>query len=409
MKFDVESYTAGGQRVRERIEAQTESEARAEVTAKGLYVTEVTAVGGRSKANPGGGLKDWVAGLGGGNLKQVADFTRQLSVLVGTSTPVVQSLQALERQARNENWRATVADLRERVEEGAGLAEAMAHHPRDFDAVYRSLIAAGESGGNMSELLGRLTRLTRQQLATRTALIGAMVYPLLLLSITLSVMIVLIIKVLPRFEELFETLNTPLPASTAILLDISHLLRDQWWVVLLAVAGVVGLFVTWARTEGGKTLIDLFVIRVPKFGGMTRDFIVARIIRVLGVLIDAKVPLIDAIEIARDSTTNVHYAGVMEQAIEGVTRGEPLNTSLASGNLFSDSLCEALRNGENTGRVADVLLTLADIMDEDNAVVIRSISSIIEPLILSVMGVLVGSVAMSLFLPLFDLAASTGG
>lgn len=343
-------------------------------------------------------------------LRNLALFTRQLSILVSTGTPLVQAIEASERQSNDERWRAVLADVRRRVEEGAGFAEALAAHPEAFDPICRSLVLAGESGGKLEMMLGNLADLARQQLKVRSAMLGAMVYPCLLICVAITVSITMIAFVMPRFKGLFANLDTPLPPTTKVLMDLSDQLRTQWMWYVPALIGIGTALWYAARSEAGKAWFDANIVRIPKIGGLVRGLVCARMVRVLGVLLEGRVPLLDALSLTRGTLNNQRYAALMQRAEEAVVRGSNVSDVLADPALIPMSVSEALRSGERSGRLAPVLLSLAQFMDEDNDIAVKSLTSILEPVILLMLGLVVGTVAISMFLPLFDLAsAGTGG
>jgi type IV pilus assembly protein PilC len=402
MNYRYTAYTKDGSKKSGTTEASSESDARSLIQADGLYVDSIAEVGKEiESSNASKPL------FQGSQLKNVAAFTRQMSVLITSGTPIVQALEAVENQTSDLKWKAVLADIRSHVEEGASLAESMAQYPA-FDELYRAMIAAGESGGDFQGILNRLTKIVRQELSIRNSVTGAMVYPMLLLVVASGVLVLLAFTVLPRFKELFETLDAPLPASTAVIMNTAEFAKSYWW-VLVGIAGALGAgLYKWTRTVRGKRLNDIVIVKAPMFGKIVREFKTAKFARVLGVLMEAKVPLLESLEIAQTSANNALYEDLIVSARDRVERGESMSDAFSGSPLLSTSVCEAIRNGEQTGRVGEVLMSLADIMDEDNDIVVRSLTSIIEPLILVVLGVLVGFIALSLFLPLFDLTASTG-
>jgi type IV pilus assembly protein PilC len=285
----------------------------------------------------------------------------------------------------------------------------MADHPRAFDAVARSLISAGESGGSFAVMLDRLAVLSRKQLHVRSAIVGAMIYPSLLIVVAISVLSLMLLFVLPRFAGLFETLDVELPPMTLILMACSDFLRSYWWALPLALGGAVFGMRSWLRTDGGRRTLDALMLKLPAVGSIVRSFAVARIARVLGVLLAGKVPLLEALGLARQTVSNFRYVELVTRAEEAVTRGSNVSTVFASTDLVSPALCEAIRAGEQSGQMGPLLLNIADFLDEENEVVVKSLTSILEPIILIVLGVVVGLVALSMFLPLFDLTAAANG
>ncbi|HMN42019.1 MAG TPA: type II secretion system F family protein [Phycisphaerales bacterium] len=409
MKFAYTAYDRAGKAVSDSIDAPTRAEASDTLRKQGLFVNELVedthAVGRDSRIGRMGG------GGGGGRtkrLRSMAAFVRQLSILVSTGTPIVEAITSLEKQVPEGHFHAALGDIRSRIEQGNGLSVALQHHPAYFDAVARSLVAAGESGGMLDAMLKRLSALARQQVRVRSMIAGAMVYPCLLITVALGVLGVMLFFVLPRFEDLFHTLGSGLPPTTKMLIDLSDFLRAWWWAVVPGiVVSIVGLRLYLAG-QSGQNALARFLVRAPHLGRVFRSFATARIARVLGVLVDGKVPLLEALTLARESAGNPLYEELLRKAEERVTRGESVSSALEGSPLIDPSVVEAIRSGERSGQIGPVLLSLAEFMDEDNEIVLKSLSSIVEPLILIVLGVLIGFVAVSMFLPLFDLAGATG-
>lgn len=435
MKFVYSGYDKQGGPSKGTVEASSASEARDALRAKGIFATKVTADAGGGAAGAGAGASSGASGNGsivvaqgagvtpdagpgkggrgkasrGGNAKRVSGFLKQLSLLVSSGTPVVEALGAVERQTQDAPFKAIITQMRQRVEEGASLSEALRGYPEYFDGVALSLVAAGESGASLDKMLLRLASILEKAAQVRGAIIGALVYPTVLTSVCMIVLVVMVTVVLPRFEGMFEAMNTKLPASTEVLIIISKFLRAYWWAVGGGViAAIVGV-VFYLKTPGGRRRKDMALIYMPQLGKLNRSFVTARLARILGLLVESHVPMLNALDLTRRATGNAVYGELLAKVQASVERGEQISAHLGEGGLVSASVCEAVRTGENTGKLGDVLTNIAEFMDRENEVVIRSLTSILEPVILLVMGGLVGAVAVSMFLPLFDLAASTGG
>lgn len=407
MKFRYTAFDKSGRARKDIIEAASSTEAAELLARQGLFVAEIidVDVGEKRKRKSLGGRR----GPLGGRHKAVASFLKHLSVLVSTGTPVVDALEALERQTKDEMWRDVVADIRTRVEDGAPLSESLAAHPRYFDMVCRSLVRAGESGGRLDVMLTRLADLSRKQVKIRQTLIGAMVYPALLISVSVVVLAVMMCFVMPRFAGLFETLDVPLPPTTRVMMSMSEFVLSYWWAILLALAAVAFGLGAWLKTPSGVRAVHTVVLRAPHLGRMTRGFATARFARLMGLLLESRVPMLECLELTRDASANVHYAELIGGAQDALTRGEALSSAITAGDLIAPSVCEAIRNGERTGQIGPVLTSIADFLDEENEIVLKSVTSLIEPLILITLGVLVGLVAVSMFMPLFDLTGMAGG
>lgn len=410
MKYSFSAYDKSGRSVSDTIEAADRAEATDALRRRGLFVTALA-------DGPAGVAAD-AAEIGPrartGSLKNLTAFTRQLAVLVSTGTPVVEALESIERQTPEGKWRNVLIDIRRRVEEGLQLSEAMEAYPEIFDGVCRSLVSAGESGGKLEVMLDRLAKLARQQQKIRSQLVGAMVYPVLLIFVSIGVLGLMVGFVLPRFESLFKNLGAPLPPTTEWLMGVGRLMREDWmYIVGGALASAVFIKVFFA-TPAGRALMDRLLATSPAVGKVTRSFTTARISRVLGVLLEGKVTLLEALRLTRQAAGNVLYVGMLAKVEDAVTRGEPMSSSMTAGNasvgidLLSPSFCEAVRSGERTGQIGPVLVNFAEALDEDNEVALKTLTSLLEPMILVVLGLVVGFVAMSMFLPLFDLTAASG-
>ena len=406
MRLRYRAFDRAGNAIEDVIEANDTDHARDLLRRKELFLTEVVP-DGQASVGLGGGRGRTVRS--GRRLRRLSMFARQLHVLTASGTPLVQALIAIERQTESDAWREVIGQVRARVETGMSLAEAMAARPEYFDNVSRSLISAGEFAGALGEMLERLASLTRRQLQLRTTIVGAMVYPVLLTFIGAAVLVLMMLFVLPRFETLFVTLDTPLPPTTKVLLTVSGFVRLWWWALAIGGATSFGGTWLWVRSAGGQNTVQKFVLNLPKLGRLMKSLVTARIARLLGTLLESRVPLLDALKLTRQSTGNVHYAALVARAEEAVTRGEAVSSVLGASDLISPSVQEALRNGELSGRIGAPLIHMADFLDEENEVVVRTLTSLLEPAILILLGAMVGLMALSMFLPLFDLVAATGG
>ncbi|MEM8738719.1 MAG: type II secretion system F family protein [Planctomycetota bacterium] len=334
---------------------------------------------------------------------------RQLHVLLASGTPVVAALEGIDRQTADPVWKNAVTGIRRHIEEGANLSAAMGRYPRLFDRVFRSLIEAGETAGKLPEMLERLVKLTQKDLQMRTGILGALLYPLILLAVVLVVLAITLAVVVPRFATLFESLNVPIPPTTQATLFASGLLRTYWWALILGVAGLGTALTFWLRTPRGELALHTLALRTPIIGKLTQSFVTARIVRLLGVLINSHLPLLQVLELVRGSCGNRHYEALIGRAQHAVGEGEPVSSAFDDPTLINPSVYEAFRSGEASGRIAPSLITVADFLEEENDAIVRSLTKILEPLILIVLGGLVGLLAVSMFLPLFDLTAMAGG
>jgi len=406
MNFSYQGYDKSGKLREGVVEASSKEEASESLRKNGIFVSSIAADGGVKRAKKSSKSNNKKKKV---SPKLLAIFARELAVLVSTGTPLIDAISSIERQSTNEAWAGVLKRVRNRLEEGDSLVASLEGDRQAFDPVFRSLVAAGESSGHLDTMLLRVADLTRKQAQIQSNVLGAMMYPILLLGVATIVMGLLIGVVLPRFSGMFATLDTPLPPSTAILMAFSEFIRSYWWGVLpLFVGAIIGL-VFWIKGPKGQFVIGNLALRVPKLGDIVRSFMTSRITRLMGVLLEARVPMLDAIHLTHESLGHQRYRAMMEKAQDSVTRGEPISSAFLSDDLLVPSACEAIRNGEQTGRLAEVMMQVSDYLDEDNETIIKSLSSLIEPVIMIGLGILVGFVAISMFLPLFDLTSATGG
>lgn len=408
MKFGYTGYDKGGKAVQGAIEASTIEEAGERLRRQGVFVVSIEEGDGGKAAAASEETKKRRTRKARISAKVIAQFARELAVLVSTGTPIADAIESLEKQATGDDWRAVVASVRRRLEEGESFSEALEARSDVFDSVFCSLVAAGESSGQLDTMLNRLAILTRRHAQVRSSVLAAMMYPILLTGVCFAVLGLMLGVVLPRFSGLFETLDTPLPATTELLVMISGLMIGYWWAALPAAAVTVWATIWWIKTPAGKRVFEALLLRLPKVGGIVRSFGTARVARLMGTLLEAKVPMIEAIGLTRRSLNHTGFIRMLDRAERAVTRGDPVSTAFVESDLFVSSSAQAVRNGEQTGRLADVLVHIADYLDEENESTVKALSSLLEPVIMLVLGGLVAFVAVSMFLPLFDLTASAG-
>ncbi len=404
MKLEFRAFDKSGKEAVGVLDVSSLAEASEKLRQQDLFVASMSPVEDSPPAAAGMRLR----GGSARRLRELAMFSRQLYALVHSGTPLAQGLGALEHQARSEQWRAIIGDIRARLENGSSLSDAMKAHPSCFDTVYVHMIAAGESSGKLTVLLDRLATLTRKRAHVINTVRAAMAYPVLLASVASLVLAAMLLFVVPRFAEMFNSLGIPLPTMTSALIAASAWLQQFWWALLIALAlGGVGLRY-YLRSPGGKRFWDGTVLRVPRAGAIIRSFITARIVRLQGLLTDSHLPIQEILRLTRLTTTNVHYAELLARAEDAVSHGEPISSAFRDSNLISPSVYEAIRSGEQSGQVGPLLLELADFLDEENETTLKSLTSIIEPVLLVMMAAMVGVIAMSIFLPLFDVTEMIG-
>ncbi len=406
MKVAYRAYERSGREVTDVIDATSIDDAAERLRQQDLFVADLSPEGtvAAPKAPAARGPR-----VRGGKLKNLLMFTRQLGVLLRAGTPLAEGLSALERQSKDASWRQAVATVRVNLEQGIALSKAMEARDDCFDTVYRNMIAAGEKSGKLTEVLERLAVLIRKRVHVRRTLLAAMIYPTLLVVVSLAVFAVMLTVVVPRFAQLFEALDVDLPPTTAGLVAVSDWMRSYWPMLLGGLAlGALGLRQAF-KTRAGRRARDTVLLRLPCAGNLVRSFATAKIARLLGVLLNSHLPILDALHLTRDAVANHHYIRLLDDAAEAVKSGRAISSTFKGSDLISPSVYEAMHSGEQSGQVSPLLLDLADFMDEENETALKGLISILEPAILVLMGVVVGFVALSIFTPLFDVTGMTQG
>lgn len=404
LKFD--AISRSGAMVHDVLNVAGKAEALAELARRGL--TPVRLDEARSAAaHP---LPMWLrrtkaADPRKASRKELPFFTSQLAIMLETGTPLASALDSLAQQVACPHWRRLIGNLHRHVEEGGALASGLAQYPQVFEQLYCSMIAAGETSGNLNPILNRLSRFARAADRLRKKIISALIYPVLLTGIAGAVLTVLIFFVLPRFEGVFTEMEVKLPGSTRFLLGVSHFARNYFFLIVPLLAAALVNLVFWLRRPAGRQFRARMQLRLPIMGPLAASIINGRIFRLMGLLLESNVPLLQAISLTGTSMKNFLYAHALGQMHEQVLNGRSMfEVMRETPRLFSPSLAQMVHTGEENGRLGQVMTLLADYLEDQNDTQVGMLTSIMEPLILIFMGLIIGTVAISLVLPMFDLS-----
>ncbi|HSW47086.1 MAG TPA: type II secretion system F family protein [Phycisphaerae bacterium] len=408
MSFAYQAIDRSGHPIRDVIEAGSLDEAARLLRTRGLLVTRLS-----ETADEPAAAREPARGRGSrrGRVrwKELVYFTQQMAMLLGSGARMISALAALETQTKNPAMLNLVHHLRRRVEDGVPLSAAMADRPEIFDGVYRSLTASGESTGRMVEAFDQIATYTRRRQEVRQKIIGALIYPCLLIVMCFGVMVGMFGFVLPRFRQLFLVLDADLPASTRIMMGLADWFDGHWLLVLFTLAAAITSAVLLFRSPLGQRWWAGVYTDIPVAGALIRRLILAKLFRIWGVLVANNVGLIDAIHLARSATRSTAFLGLMDRVEKAVTEGRRLGEALQESPLVLPTMAAAVLTGEESGRLGNSLLFVAEAMESENTQIVTSLARIIEPAILILMGAVVGLVAISLFMPMFDIATLAGG
>ncbi len=331
-------------------------------------------------------------------------FSAQLAVMVDTGVPLSEALDMIGEQTEHTGMKKLLAEVSEDVKGGIEFSKALEKHPRHFDTLFVSLMRASEASGTMGPMLQRVSDYMEEQRKTRKRIKGAMIYPACMLGFCVVIIICLLVFVLPKFEKIYAGKKAVLPTPTRFLLGISHAFTDYWMFILGGVIlGVTGL-IMYVRTPGGKAAMDTFRLRMPIMGGMFRKACLARSLRCLSTMVSTGVGMVEGLEITSRVAGNRHYQAVWDKVSEGVQEGSNLSEGLIDSPLIPGNVCQMISAGEKSGKLGMVMDRVARFCEEDLKVAVKAITDMIEPVMIIIMGLIVGGIAMALLLPVFKMS-----
>jgi type IV pilus assembly protein PilC len=361
--------------------------------------------GGGAAAPAGGAPAKKGSTRGRVSVKALTTFTTQLSTLQDAGLPIVRSLKILEGQMPKGPFKNVLVDVTEDVESGSPLSESMAKHPNVFDGLYVNMVKAGEAGGVLDVILSRLAGFMEKAQRLRKKIKGAMVYPAVVFTVTLSILLLIMVFVVPRFETVFKSLPGvgELPPITQMLQKFSNFLIQRWWVILLGIIVLVMTLKAIGRTRGGRRFYDRVKLNLPIVGPLARRVVVARFSRTFGTLIASGVPILEALDICRATSGNVLMEEALGKVRESISEGGTIAEPLGESGIMDDIVVNMVDVGEETGELDKMLIRVADNYDEEVDVSVGALVSVLEPLMILFMGGAVFLIVLGLFLPLLKL------
>lgn len=422
-------YTAidrNGQQASGKVDAASADEARKKLMAKGLMVTALSGDAGAAKPTAATGAPakaGFTFGAGKVTDAEVTTMARQLATLLMAGLPLLRALELIHKQERNPAFKTVLGAITESVSQGNNFSEALAAHPKVFDRLFVNMVKAGEAGGVLDKVLGRLAGFREKAQRIQKKVKSAMVYPAVVMSVAVIIVIVLLVKVVPAFQNLLAAQKMALPALTQFVVGISSFLQN--WLLpselslvgLLrpviaygAIFGGVTAAKAWMATKRGKEIFDRVLFKMPKVGGFVQIVTVSRFARTFGTLMASGVPILQSINITRDTLSNVVIADALERVHDRVRDGEPLSVPLEQSGVFPQMVTSMIQVGEETGQLPEMLNRVADIYDEEVDNAVGALTSIIEPVLIVFLAVVVGTIVLAMFLPLIAMIQRmTGG
>jgi type IV pilus assembly protein PilC len=404
--YKYEAMDTSGGEVKDSIEAVSEEEAQQKIRQLGYFVTKITEVAGtakKGKKKGGKRKKSRTFTIGGVSSKTLCTFTRQFSTLQDAGLPVLRSLRILEGQMRPGVLKNALIDVVDDVEGGSTLSEAFAKHPKCFDRLYVNMVKAGEAGGALEVILKRLADFKEKAQSLKRKITGAMIYPIVVITVAVGILSFIMIYIIPKFEKIFKELNVKLPAITVWLIQTSNWFGKYWYVLPLFPLCWWLLIKLIRLSKAGNYAVDRVWLWVPLIGKLIEKTIVARTTRTFGTLLSSGVPILEALSIVRETATNAVFERMYQRVYESIREGDTIAQPLKESQLVDDMVVNMVDVGEETGDLDTMLYKVADVYDEEVNVAVESLISLLEPIMIVVLGFIIGTIVIALFMPLIGL------
>ncbi|MEI9999266.1 MAG: type II secretion system F family protein [Verrucomicrobiota bacterium] len=404
-KFSYTAVDARGKQANGVVEANDQNDAITQIRQLGYYPQRLDEARDDAKAATEEAKPK--ARKSGGRVKSktLTIFTRQLATLIEAGLPLLRSLNTLSKQERNPVMRNTMLQLSEAVESGGTFSEALTQHPRIFDKLYVNMVKAGELGGVLEIVLTRLAEFQEKSQKIKGKVVSAMVYPVVVLVIAAAILTFLLIFIVPKFQQIFQDAlpGKPLPAITVFVITCSHLLVSQWYIVIGVIIACVVSYKALSSTPAGIAFLDRLALRIPVFGDLTSKTSISRFARTLGTLISSGVPILQALNITRDTAGNTVVANAINKIHDSVKEGESVVGPMESSGVFPPMVTSMVQVGEETGQLPDMLVKVADVYEAEVDNVVSGLTSILEPIMIVMLAVIVGTIVIALFMPMVGL------
>lgn len=332
-------------------------------------------------------------------------FTRQMATMTASGITIVTALDTLADQVDNENFKFVIRDIKEAVNTGASLSEAMSKHTTVFFAYFVNMIRAGESSGMLDDVLERVASYLEKTSALQKKIKSAMIYPAVVSAMAVGITLVMILKVIPVFEDMFSGFGADLPGPTQFLINLSNSMRDSFWLVIAMAVAIVFTLKWYINTDNGKTVIDGFKLRMPVFGPLLRKVAISKFTRTLSTLVKSGVPILSALDIVSKTSGNVVVEKAVSDVRNSVQEGESIAKPMEMSGIFPPLVTRMIEVGEKSGELENMLTKIADFYDEQVDTAVDGLTSLIEPLIIAFLGIVIGGIVLCMFLPIFKMSS----
>jgi len=410
--YQYEAMDHTGREVKDSIDAATQEEAQQLIRQKGFFVTKIAEKAKKirkSAAKRGSRRRKKSFTIGKISTKHLCTFTRQLSTLQDAGLPILRSLKILEGQCKPGVLKNALGDVVEDIESGQTLSEAFSKHPKAFDRLYCNMIKAGEAGGALEAILQRLADFKEKSQSLKRKIKGAMVYPIVVILVACTIVGFILYYIIPKFESIFKDFGVPLPRMTIMLIESSHFLIKYFYVVFLT-PFLIWIFIKLLyRNKTGAYVCDRILLMIPVMGAIAEKSTVARTMRTLGTLVQSGVPILESLNIVKETAGNAVFERAFTRIYQSIREGETIAQPLREARIVDDIVVNMIDVGEETGELDTMLNKIADNYDEEVEVAVESLVSLLEPMMIVVLGGIVGFIVIALFLPLITLITKLSG
>ena len=398
MEFRCRLGTPGGEIIEGVYVADSESRLRSELEEKGLFVLSLQRRGGFPGLASRGGRQRRISS------REFLVFNQELATLLKAGMPLVQSLEILRQRVANPTFKAVLDAVYEKVKAGTALSEAFAEHPGLFPAVYSASLMAGERSGSLDEVIRRYVAYEKVIGAVKRRTLSALIYPAILVVMMVVLIGIIVIRVVPGFSSFYANFGRELPLSTRMIVGVSDFLVTNLWLIGIGLVAIVVSAVGWVKQPGQRTRVDALLLRLPWAGDTVRKFATSQFARTLATLLGGGLPLVNGLEVAGAAMTNRYLALELEEVTRRVREGQSLAAAMLERDVFPDVAVKMVEVGESTGALQEMLNSLAEFYDEEIETEVARFITLIEPVILVIMGVVIAAVVLALYMPLFELS-----
>jgi general secretion pathway protein F len=403
--FAYKGINAQGKNVKGVIDAGTASEARSRLKSEKIYVTDIDE---SAKVSAASGANRSITGKGKVNTQDLSLMTQQLSTLLSSGIPLVDSVSALIEQTENTRLKETLSDIRSRVNEGSGLGDSMSRHPKVFNNLYVNMIRAGEASGTLDQVLEKLTFFTENQNKLQGKITSALAYPIFMIIAGIIALVVIFTVVIPKLTALYEDLGQTLPLPTQMLIGMSDFLQHYWYLLLIVLIAVIVGFRAYVRSPTGKRKFHQYLLTMPLFGPLFRMIAIARFSNTLSTLLSSGVPILTSMDIVKKVIDNVILKEVIEKVRTNLSEGDSIAEPLRRSGQFPPLVTHMISVGEKSGELESMLYKVSETYDNQVENKVATLTALMEPVMILVMTVVIGFIVFSVMLPLINMNNSFG-